>query len=268
MNFITEADLVDYLAGELPAGRRTEVTAALAGDPALRADLTELELLMEEIVMQAEPAPSVEADKRFAAMLASAAGGVANESDETPVAGVISPSKQKRSSGAVLRSLVWKIAGVAAAIALVFLAGRFSVHDGVSDIDRELAANRTLMLELMKDERTSARIRASTVTLALPRPDPVTTANLGYLLRNDENANVRLAALDALRRFPHDRGVRGELLAAMKESPPDVVRFELIETLVRMGEKRILPYLEEIIDTDSLPQPMRDAAEMASFKLI
>jgi len=271
MNHITEADLVDYLAGELPSGRRAEVTTALAEDPALRAGLTELEGLMEEIVMAEEPAPSAAADDRFAAMLA---GEIAEVEDLGKVkpqqtsGSAFNPSKGPRASGARVRSLVWKVAGVAAAVALVFLAGRVSVGDGVSDLDRELAANRTLMLELMKDERTSARIRATTVTLTLPETDPVTTTNLGYLLRNDENTNVRLAALDALRRFPHDPGVRAELLAAMDETPPDVVRFELIETLVRMGEKRILPYLEDIIDADSLPQPMRDAAEMASFKLI
>ena len=71
---------------------------------------------------------------------------------------------------------------------------------------------------------TSARIRATTVTLELTRPDPVTTANLGYLLRNDENTNVRLAALDALRRFAGDPGVRNELIGALGESPPEAVR--------------------------------------------
>ena len=264
MNPITEADLVDYLAGELPASRRAEVTAALAGEPALRVELTELETLIEEVVMVEEPAPSAEADDRFAAMLAGEMSALEGAVTRHSVASL----NGKRASGARVRSLVWKVAGVAAAVALIFLAGRVSVNSSVSDLDRALAANRTLMLELMKDERTSARIRATTVTLTLPETDPVTTANLGYLLRNDENANVRLAALDALRRFPRDPGVRAELLAAMDESPPDVVRFELIETLVRMGEKRILPYLEDIIDADSLPQPMRDAAEMASFKLI
>jgi HEAT repeat protein len=88
------------------------------------------------------------------------------------------------------------------------------------------------------------------------------------MLRNDENTNVRLAALEALRRFPNDPVVREELLSAMSETLPDVVRFELIETLVRANEKRVLPYLEDIIDTETLPQPVRDAAEMASFKLI
>jgi hypothetical protein len=54
----------------------------------------------------------------------------------------------------------------------------------------------------------------------------------------------------------------------MDATPPDVVRFEIIEALVRMNETRLLPYLHDMMDADTLPQPVRDAAQMASFKLI
>ncbi|MEM9929496.1 MAG: HEAT repeat domain-containing protein [Bacteroidota bacterium] len=258
MKQITEADLVDYLAGELPTDRHQSVAEALTLDPALQASLRELEILMEDIATTPEPAPSAAADARFAEMLAA----VTLEQDTTAQK---APGKSKLRLAWANRAL--RFAATAAAVALVFAAGMFyGGYDGIED-----AANRTLleeMADLMDAERTSDRIKATTVTLELEQIDPTTTKNLGYLLRNDKNANVRLAALAALRRFPQDPVVREELLAAMKASPPDVVRFELIETLVRMNEKRVLPYLEDIIDTDTLPQPVRDAAEMASFKLI
>ncbi|TXF90909.1 hypothetical protein FUA23_03675 [Neolewinella aurantiaca] len=276
MNPITEATLIDYLAGELSAGRRAEVDSALEKDDALRAELRELESLMNEIATQPEAEPSATADARFAAMLegvrldtvTEAELGNENAAHSTPGPGYdIRPSK---TSGKV-RSLAWRVAGIAAAVALVFTAGRFYQEGTSRETEQQLAAHRTLvteMLELMKSDRTSNRIKATTVTFDLPETDSITTGNLGYLLRNDENANVRLAALEALSRFPHDAGVRNELLAAMRESPPPVVRFELIEALVRMDEKRVLPYLDELIGSDSLPQPVRDAAQMASFKLI
>jgi HEAT repeat protein len=124
------------------------------------------------------------------------------------------------------------------------------------------------MLDLMKDDRTSSRIQATTVTLSLLVADPTVINNLAYLLQNDENPNVRLAALDALRRFADDPQVREEFLLALEGNPPEVLRFELIEILVHLEEKRVLPILEKMIDADSLPQPVRDAAQMASFKLI
>jgi|GEM_PF-6255418 hypothetical protein len=277
MNAITEAMLIDYLAGELEEGRRVEVSSALGKDPALYAEFLELEGLMNEIGGKVEAEPSVAADARFAAMVDGfQADAVDNENEGLPliITGHLpTPRYTKRTSGATakVRSLAWKMVGIAAAIALIFTAGRFYEGGANTEAEQQLAVHRTLvmeMMELMKSDRTSNRIRATTVTFALPKTDLVTTANLGYLLRNDENANVRLAALEALSRFSHDAGVRDELLAAMNESPPPVVRFELMETLVAMNEKRVIPYLEDLMNTDSLPQPVRDAAQMASFKLI
>lgn len=282
MNSITEAMLIDYLAGELDDGRQAEVAAALGQDPVLYAEMLELEELMNEIGEEPEAEPTANADARFAAMLAATVNEKAavnpdvigerfrpNASHATSILHSDErPSGTKRTK---VRSLAWKMAGIAAAIALVFTAGRFYEGGANMEAEQQLAAHRTLvteMMELMKSDRTSNRIRATTVTFELPEADPVTTANLGYLLRNDENANVRLAALEALSRFPNDTDVRDELLAAMNESPPPVVRFELMETLVGMNEKRVIPYLEDLIDTDSLPQPVRDAAQMATFKLI
>jgi hypothetical protein len=275
MNAITEAMLIDYLAGELEEGRRAEVSSALGKDPALYAEFLELEGLMNEIGGKVEAEPSVAADARFAAMIDGFQADAAdNENEGLPliITGHLpTPRYTKGTSGATakVRSLAWKMVGIAAAIALIFTAGRFYEGGANTEAEQQLAVHRTLvmeMMELMKSDRTSNRIRAATVTFALPKTDPVTTANLGYLLRNDEN--VRLAALEALSRFSHDAGVRDELLAAMNESPPSVVRFELMETLVAMNEKRVIPYLEDLMNTDSLPQHVRDAAQMASFKLI
>lgn len=268
MKPITEDMLVDYLAGELPADDRAQVSQALAEDPALAGELEELASLVETIAMASEPAPSSAADDRFELMLAAAVkdNGTSVINEGQGGASPMAPAATVRRLPFYQRPLM-KIAGVAAAILLIFVAGRISAP-GVADLNEELASTRALMLDLMENELTSERIRATTVTFELKTADPETTQRLGYMLRNDENTNVRLAALEALRRFPNDLIVREELLTAMSETPPDVVRFELIETLVRANEKRVLPYLEDIIDTETLPQPVRDAAEMASFKLI
>lgn len=85
---------------------------------------------------------------------------------------------------------------------------------------------------------------------------------------NDENTNVRLAALAAIKRFSQYPIAREELLNALNQNPPEVVRLQLIETLVHLEEKRVLPLLEDLIENDSVPQHLRDAARMGTFKLI
>ncbi|WP_273444352.1 HEAT repeat domain-containing protein [Neolewinella agarilytica] len=256
MKPITETDLVDYLGGELSAEEAHRVEAAVADDSALRAELEELRELMAEIKSAEEPTLSAAADARFETMLAAAMEQQGQATEMTTVRSL--PP----------RKLYIRLFAAAAAILLIFAAGWYVGGAEDRATARQLAATRTLMLDLMKDSRPSARIQATTVSFDLPAADPQTIADLGHMLRTDESANVRLAALDALRRFPNEPAVREILLSAMNESPPDVVRFELIETLVRFNEKRVLPYLQDMIDADSLPRPVRDAAQMASFKLI
>ncbi|MEM9525594.1 MAG: HEAT repeat domain-containing protein [Bacteroidota bacterium] len=250
MKTITEQDLVDHLSGALSSEQSAELKVALANSPELREELAELEGFFKAIQQAPEPQPSAMADTRFTAFL----------QEEMAV------TTKPRAKIVGLR--FYHYAAAAAAVVLIFTTGWYFGGAGDRALTSQLAEVRQEMETLMQNDRPSARIRATNVALELPIADPTTISNLGHLLRNDPSSNVRLAALEALQGFPDNVEVREQLLAAMRETPPEVVRFELIETLVRLKEKRLLPYLEELMNTDTVPQPVRDAAEMASFKLI
>ena len=252
MKQIDEAILVDYLAGELPPDERALVSAELAKRPELVAELSALEAILAEVHQSEEPVVSAAADARFAEMLADAV--IATPAEEARVRRL-----------PVYQRPVFRRLAAAAAILLVFAVG---YNFGVNRPGPDHTAARTLMMELIDAERPSDRIRATNAAFELPEADPAVIRDLEHLLRNDESNNVRLAALEALRRFAADPAVADVFLEAVNDNPPEVVRFELIETLVRMNETRLLPYLHDIIEADTLPQPLRDAAQMASFKLI
>ena len=250
MNPIQAHELIDYLAGELSPERYAAVRAALATDPGLAAELGRLQELRAEIAAAPDPLPGPAADRRFAALLAEAC----QERPSVPKVRHLRPA-----------ALLGMAAGV---LLLVFAGGWLLGRRDTGQLERQLAATRTLMLDLMADERSTTRMRAATISLEVAVPDPVILENLGYLLRNDQSANVRLAALDALSRFGDAPAARDALLAAMADDPPPAVEAQLLETLVRLREKRVLPYLEELITNDSIPRALRDAAELGTFKLI
>lgn len=243
---VTEADLVDYLADELSPERRNYVRQRLNADAALQATLAELRAVRDALATAQDPVPGTAADARFAAWLAGAAA--------RPVSGTRSHPRPA--------ALLGLAAGV---LLLVFGLGWYF---GRSTAEDRLAATRALMLELMQADRSTTRMRAATVSLDVQVADPAIIGQLGLMLRTDPNANVRLAALDALRRFSDDEATRRELLAALAAAPPAAVRVELMELLVRLGDRRVLPYLREIMDDDRSPRPLRDAAELGTFKLI
>ncbi len=245
MNPVTEAELIDYLAGELPPERYREVGAALQTDPELREELELLSLLRTDLCQPEDPVPSREADRRFAALL------------EVPAV-----RRPRHLRPAVLMGMA------ATALLLVFGLGWYFGRSDTTDRERQLAATRTLMLELIQDPNSTTRMQAATVSLDVPVADPEVIAHLGQMLRTDENTNVRLAALDALQRFTDAPAARQEMLSAMAGDPPAAVQAQLLETLVRLNERRVLPYLKELIQNDSIPRPLRDAAELGTFKLI
>ncbi len=215
----------------------------------------DLDDLRRALAALPDPTPSAETDRRFAALLATHPAGV------LPLAPRIRQLPDSYRSAALLSI-------AASLLLLVFAMGWYFGSENGNESDRQLAATRTLMLELMHDERSSARMRAATVSLDVAVADPEVIANLGLLLRTDENTNVRLAALDALRRFATSPAARQEMLDAMGGDPPPAVRVQLLETLVGLNEKRVLPYLRDIITNDSIPRQLRDAAELGTFKLI
>lgn len=220
-------------------------------DDKLKRDTEELQEFRRELGEITDPVPSKEADRRFAKML----------SGQVPKK-IATSRKPLHLRAAALMTLA------AAVLFLVFGLGWYFGREDTMEVEDRLAATRTLMLELMQDRRSTTRMRAATVSLDLAVADPEIIGNLGYLLRTDESTNVRLAALDALLRFSGEESARVEMLSAMKEDPPPAVRVQLLETLVRLNEKRVLPYLKEMIGNDTLPKQLRDAAELGTFKLI
>ena len=219
-------------------------------DRDLQREVAALDELRREVAALPDPVPSAAADARFAALLTD------HEKQQRPAPQTLH-----------LRTAAPYLA-LAASLLLVFALGRNYARQDTDDLERQLAATRTLMLELMQDRSSLTRMRAATVSLEVEMADPAVIANLGHLLRTDASTNVRLAALDALRRFAAEPLARREMLQAMGESPPPAVRVQLLETLVGLHEKRVLPYLEEMISNDTLPQRLRDAAELGTFKLI
>ena len=219
-----------------------------ANDDELERELRELDELRREIADLPDPTPSAAADRRFAEFL--------RERSEPP------PLMTYH-----LRPRPLYLS-IAASLLLVFALGWYLGGVPDRELERQLAATRTLMLELMQDQRSTTRMQAATVSLDVPVADPIVIDHLGRMLRTDENTNVRLAALDALQRFAESPLVREELLMAMSADPPPAVQVQLMETLIALNERRVLPYLEELIKNDTLPRQLRDAAELGSFKLI
>jgi hypothetical protein len=119
---------------------------------------------------------------------------------------------------------------------------------------------RLVMLSLLENQSASERIRAVSYAEALPGLDPAVRDALIRTLDGDQNPNVRLAAAEALGRFPDSEEVRQALVGALERQPDPMLQITLIHLLVNMEEKRAARSIEKLIRRDSTPEAVRSLA--------
>ena len=117
-----------------------------------------------------------------------------------------------------------------------------------------------VMLSLLENQSASERIRAVSYAEALPGLDPAVRDALIRTLDGDQNLNVRLAAAEALGRFPGNEAVRQALIGALERQPDPMLQITLIHLLVNMEEKRAARSIEKLIRRDSTPEVVRSLA--------
>ena len=117
-----------------------------------------------------------------------------------------------------------------------------------------------LMLSLLENQSASERIRAVSYAEALTGLDPAVRDALIRTLDSDQNLNVRLAAAEALGRFPGNEEVRQALIGALERQPDPMLQITLIHLLVNMEEKRAAGSIEKLIRRDSTPEVVRSLA--------
>ena len=136
-----------------------------------------------------------------------------------------------------------------------------SPKDDLVALQQEVKEMKQLvMLSLLENQSASERIKAVSYAEALPGLDPAVRDALIGTLNGDQNANVRLAAAEALGRFPESEAVRQALVSALEREPDAMLQITLIHLLVNMEEKRAARSIEQLIRRDSTPEVVRSLA--------
>ncbi|HEX8531631.1 MAG TPA: HEAT repeat domain-containing protein [Cytophagales bacterium] len=167
--------------------------------------------------------------------------------------------------------LSWGL-GLAASVSLLlagFLAAWLLLRGGAPAVPKDdmtalqlevKEMKQLVMLSLLENQSASERIKAVSYAEALPALDPAVRDALVRTLDADQNPNVRLAAAEALGRFPESEEVRRALVDALEREPDAMLQITLIQLLVNMEEKRAARSIERLIRRDSTPEVVRSLA--------
>jgi hypothetical protein len=149
-----------------------------------------------------------------------------------------------------------------------YLVGRYVRPAETQLPDPEIAQLRTelrdmremVVLSLIQQQSASERLKGVSWSNQIEQPDsPVLTALLDTLM-HDSNVNVRLACIDALRKFGEQQVVRRGLLTAFDRQESPLVQIALIDLVVELKETESVGALRKLADDVTVNDIVRQRA--------
>jgi len=254
--------LPDYFQNDLPASSRSRVEAHLreCGDCAVQARLwTRLGELPD-----VRPSPRVR--ERFEAMLDLYQEG----------------RRERRAAARTAIPSVRPAFAYAAALMILgigFIAGRSvrptqersevaALRAELSNTnDRIAGLNQLVVVSMLQQQSAGERLQGVNYSLQVSRPNPEIVSALLRSLRADPSVDVRLAALDSLRRYRDDLQVRRGLLDSLQPKQSPMVQIALIDALVDLKDADSVPQIKQLQEAPDLNPLVRDRARWGLAQL-
>ncbi len=219
--------LPDYLAGKANNQTREIVESHLSGCIECAEDVA----LWERLGALPEERPGPEMRVRFRQMLDAEA-------------------KKRSGFGGLAWRPVWQGALAVALATVGFVAGRTT--SGWSRPERDMGSLRAevrdlremVTLSLLQQTSAAERLRGVSFSSRIDRSDIDVRRALIGTLKSDSSVDVRLAALDALRRYRQDADVRKGLIDALPRQESPLVQIGVIDSLVEFRERESVDALK------------------------
>jgi hypothetical protein len=114
-----------------------------------------------------------------------------------------------------------------------------------------------MMLSLLEKGSATDRLKAVSLTGEFDKASDQVTRALIKTLSLDENVNVRLAALDALRPYTSNSSVRAEMIKAIAKQDSPLVQIALAELMAALQEKSAVKEFEKLLQNKNTPSEVK-----------
>ena len=242
---------VDYQDQTLDEVTRISVQSHLNSCAECSRSLNEFQALFETIGLYKEELPASQLEQNFDKM-------IADEKLILTKSKIVVFNKQKKQFKTVLQ--------IAAAIVLMvssYWYGAFEKQDEntieIALLKQEKAEMQTIAtLSLIENESASKRLQAVNYAKTLVHPDNDILNVLIRKMNNDKHVNVRLAAANALSKFASNDMVRQALVSTLEIEKNANMQIELIQILVDVEEKRVIPTMKKLLDNIETPAYLKE----------
>ncbi|MBI3218184.1 MAG: HEAT repeat domain-containing protein [Bacteroidetes bacterium] len=125
------------------------------------------------------------------------------------------------------------------------------LHQQVSEL-KEM-----MMLSMLEKESATDRLKAVSLTNEMDQASKKVTTALLQTLNTDANVNVRLAAIEALKPYVQDSGVREGLIQSIAKQESPLVQMSLAELMAAIQEKKSVTELKKLLQRDRMPNEVK-----------
>jgi len=251
--------MTDYWSRTLGEAGETEFNAHLASCEACQSEVSRVGALWQGLDLLPLEEPSGKVRDRFYEMLGAYRQGLA--AAEAP------PAKRWWSMPA------WQLAAAAGLVAVGLGIGYGVRGNGqppaeVSQLREEVANMRQLVaLSLMQQQSASDRLRGVSWAYRAEPSDREVLGALVSAVNHDANVNVRLAAVDALRRFSASPETSRAALQSLSKQTTPIVQAALIDLLVELKDPEAAPELRRLSGSETANEGVRQKAQWALERL-
>ena len=259
----TATQLADYLAGSLGHTERAALESHAATCATCREELDAASRTWQMLGEIPAAQPDSRAMRaRFEAMLA---GGTGAQADRGARAGMLGRVNEWIRRHTQMQPLLQGCAAL-----LVLLIG-IEVGRGiksppvsapeVSQLSREVRDLRQMVtLSLLQQQSASERLKGVSWSNQLDRPGEEVVTALIDTLMHDANVNVRLASIDALRRFAERDEVRRAAIHGLDTQKSPLVQMALIDFVVETRDRDALGALQKLSNDTTVNDSVRARA--------
>jgi len=243
--------IAKYNAGLATSADQRELELLLEQGKIELHQFQELATLNDQLVKLNEPMSSKNLDERFYSMLKAEKQSVVK----------VSAWKDFFAWPQLLPKLA-----MASVTLIIGLAGGYFMRSPVTvkgdqqiaDLSQQVSdLQEMMMLSLLEKESVTERLKAVSLTDQMDQASKKVTNALLETLNNDENVNVRLAALEALRPYIKDSQVREALVRSIAAQKSPLVQVALAEVMAQSQVKSSVKELEKILQNEKTPSDVK-----------
>lgn len=170
--------------------------------------------------------------------------------------------KQKLHQPKKQKVVYFKFIGVAASLALLVATFIwFQNQPQLNEQQKELLAN-------LEAESVGKRLEGVyAFNDEYVKEDDKIITTLLKILQEDENANVKIATIDALLKFPKNEQIRQSFIKALAKEETPLVQIKLIKAVSFLRENRAQKPLEELINSEQTFPIVKNNATLAMAEI-